>query len=168
VPDGGILIADFGWSREAASDKPMTEGGTHIWGAPETDRGAMITRKANVFAMGTVPVEILLLETPSIPPLHGLFARYGPKKCQATQHQSSVHNMPAVIYVLGHLSQERGMGNSWALSFLTCKRPSDSLRNPWQLRSVRSPNLQTPVQRFRHRGKIQGTILKELVKEFDR
>jgi Protein kinase domain len=54
-----ILNCDFGLSPEAGSDKPATDAGSHVWRAPEADGGAIITQKADVFAMGTVLVEIL-------------------------------------------------------------------------------------------------------------
>jgi serine/threonine protein kinase len=174
--DARIMIADFGLSREAGSDKAATEPGSHVWGGPEADGGAIITRKADVFAMGTVLVEILAFGNGiNTDALHALFSLYGPKKCQATQHQCFAHNMPVVMYVLGHLSRERGMGKVMDVVFFDMLAIKPTLRpsSAEIAKSISTAFRQLPEFKkgdccdWASVEKYQGSTMKELLKEFE-
>jgi len=108
-----VYIGDFGLSKisETATDETATVSGTELYKAPEQQSGGHYGRKADVFSMACVVVDLLALgNNISKPHFNQFLAQHGPKTCHRSNHMCFRHNLGVVRFVLSNIEHNNGLG----------------------------------------------------------
>ena len=111
LADDKLFLADFSLTKIGENDSSLASvSGTELYKAPEQEMGAIWGRKADVFSLGCIMVDILAYShNAKYEELLSFYATHGPKLCNRSRHRRYRDNLDVVKYVLDGLEHRWGL-----------------------------------------------------------